>query len=225
MKASAFALGLCAALLLGAAGCDDVAPRVLLDLEGPRGEAEAPGPWTIAILTDGTVPRLFIAVDEDGFSTRPVTAAGAGQFVGVVPPLPVGTSIRYYAEAGGETAPAAGPRVVEIVAPRGPEPDASVGRCGLSFRAPLDGQQLREGVDDTAPQSGLQFTVIVDTDLPDGHPLRLEVETMGYADVVGVGQVGFRDVTMPTGEVRLRAHGRRDGGTCEAEITVFVSGS
>ena len=165
MKASAFALGLCAALLLGAAGCDDVAPRVLLDLEGPRGEAEAPGPWTIAILTDGTVPRLFIAVDEDGFSTRPVTAAGAGQFVGVVPPLPVGTSIRYYAEAGGETAPAAGPRVVEIVAPRGPEPDASVGRCGLSFRAPLDGQQLREGVDDTAPQSGLQFTVIVDTDL------------------------------------------------------------
>jgi len=224
MKASATALGLWAALLFGAAGCDDAASRVLLDLEGPRGEVEAPGPWTIAILTDGTDPQLFVAVDDDGFAPRPVTAVGAGQFVGVVPPLPVGTIFRYYAEAGGETYPGDGPRNVEVVAPRGPTPDAGVGGCSVSFRVPVDGQRLSEDADDTAPQSGLQFTVIVDTDLPDGHPLRLEVETTGYADVVGVGQVGFRDVTMPPGEVRLRAHGRRDGAPCEAEITVFVSG-
>jgi len=224
MKAFACLLALCFSLLMGGIGCDDVAPRVLLDLEGPRGMVDASGPWTIAVLTDGTRPALFVAVDDESFAAIPITAAGTGQFVGAVDPLPAGSQFRYYAEAGGEKMPTGTPRQVTVVVPRGPKPDAGLGRCRVSFRAPLEGQMLDEQIDDSAPQSGLQLTVIAETDLPDGHPVRLDVEGVGYADEVGAGQVGFRDVTLPVGEATLRLHGRRDGGDCEAEITVLVSG-
>ena len=163
----------------------------------------APGPWTVAILTDGTVPTLFVAIDDAGFTTVPVTAATGGQFLGVVPPLPVGSVFRYYVEGGGETLPVGEPHAVEVVRARGAAADGGAAMCSVSFRAPLEGQRLRPEVDDSAPEDGLQFTVIVETDLPDGHPLRLDVGTVGYADVVGVGQVGFRNVTLPPGGVVL----------------------
>lgn len=227
MRASVSILGVSLALLMGLAGCDDPTARVLFDLEGPQGQADAPGPWTLAALTDGTEPVFFFALDDDEFIALPTRQVGDGQFVTVVQPLPVGARFRYYVEAGGETLPADAPRRVEVVSAALTANDAGLGRCSLSFRTPRDGQTLREELDDSAPQHGLQFTVIVETDLPDGHAVRLDVSsegtTVGYADVAGAAQVGFRDVSLPVGQVRLRAQGRRDGAQCEAVIDLVVS--
>jgi hypothetical protein len=204
-------------------GCDEDSGRVLFDLEGPRGQVEVPGPWTVAVLTDGTRPALLVAVDDGEFAARSVAEAGRGHYVGTIDALPVGAFFHYYAKAGAESLPVGSPRTVEVVAPRAPSADAGVGRCTLTFRYPRADQRLTERSDDSAPQAGLQVTVILETDLPDGHPVRLEVEGTAYAEIAGAGQVGFRDVTLASGEVRLRADGRRQGGDCVSEVTVFVS--
>ena len=109
-------------------------PVVLLDLEGPRGRVEAPGPWTIAMLTDGTEPTLLISVDGSGFAANAVTSVGNGQFLSSVAPLPVGAVFEYAAKAGGESLPVGAARRVTVVAPRMAHPDVGVGQCRLWFR-------------------------------------------------------------------------------------------
>lgn len=212
------------ALLAGLAACADDDARALIDLEGPRGTATAPGPWGIAVLTDGTTPRLWIGGDAGDLTEAPLAAIGGGQFTGALPAAPVGSVLRYAVTAADETLPPDGPRRVTVVAPPRPEADAGPpATCRLAFRRPRDGDRLAEATDDGAPQAGLQLTVQVDAELPDGHPVRLRIGDAGHAGTVGQGLAAFAAVTLPPGEVTLVADAVPAGGEpCEAAITVTV---
>lgn len=222
----------CAVTAGVALGCADDLGRVLVDLEGPRGEVEAPGPWGVAVLTDGTAPTLFAARDGGGaaagFEVVPLDAIGGGQFVGALPAAPVGAVIRYYAEAGGDALPPGGadaPRRVEVIARRVIADAAPPGTCALRFTRPADGARLSAAQDDNAPQAGVQITARVETDLPGGHAVRLRVGDVGYAGVVEQGVVAFAPVTLPAGEVTLVVDAVPPGGgmPCEAAVMVVVA--
>lgn len=226
---------------LALSACAEDARRVLVDLEGPRGTVTAPGPWGVAVLTDGTMPRLWVAVDEGAFTEAALEAIGGGQFRGALPAAPVGTVLGYYTTAGGEALPptgAEGPRRVTVVAPPLPITDAGPpGECTLRFRRPRDGDRLSEATDDGAPQAGLQITVQVEADLPPGHAVRLRLDDVGHAGRVGEGLgegagqgfgpglVAFEAVTLPPGERTLIADAIPPGGgaPCTATITVTVA--
>lgn len=221
----AAAVWLCVLAL--AACADDPGPRVL-DLEGPRGRAVAPGPWLVEVLVSEGAPVVWLAIDDGPFERLPLVDRGAGRFAGLVPGAPVGTALRYYAQIGDalepETAPAV-PRTARVVA-LATEPDAAPTPppCALRFRRPLAGDRLRPPEDDGAPQAGLQITVVVETSLPDGAPVRLLVqEEEGAAAEAEGGVVAFEAVTLPPGAVRLTAEATPRGGEpCAAEVTVSV---
>ena len=226
---------------LALSACAEDPRRVLVDLEGPRGTVTAPGPWGVAVLTDGTTPRLWVAVDEGAFSETALEAIGGGQFVGALPAAPVGTVLGYYSTAGDEALPPAGaegPRRVTVVAAALPIADAGPpGECTLRFRRPREGDRLSEATDDGAPQAGLQVTVQVETDLPPGHAVRLRLDDVGHAgrvgqgfgpgleEELGAGIVAFEAVTLPPGERTLIADAIPPGGgeACTAAITVTVA--
>ncbi|MCB9528762.1 MAG: hypothetical protein R3F65_02235 [bacterium] len=212
------------ALVAALTACADDDGRVLIDLEGPRGTATAPGPWGVAVLTDGTRPRLWIGGEAGDLSEAPLAAIGGGQFTGVLPTAPVGAVLRYAVTAAGESLPPDGPRRVTVVAPPMPEADAGPPpTCRLAFRRPRDGDRLSEAADDGAPQAGLQVTVQVEAELPEGHPVRLRIGDDGHAGAVGQGLAAFAAVTLPLGEVTLVADAVPTGGEpCEATITVTV---
>ncbi|MCB9540441.1 MAG: hypothetical protein H6704_29845 [Myxococcales bacterium] len=207
-------------------GCDDGAGGYPIDVEGPRGRALLPGPWPVRVLTDGPAPTLYFAVDDGGFTTLPLGASGGGLFEGTLPAQPEGARLRYYVQVEGRAEPPGGAAapfaaVVQAVAAAAPDAGPS-GPCGLAFRHPVDGQAL-DRRDDGAPQAGLQLTVVVRSNLPDGTAARLEVEGVGYAGAAGGGVVAFEGVTMPPGEVALTADAVAPGGEpCAATITVTV---
>ncbi len=213
-------------LVLLAVGCDDDAGGYPIDVEGPRGRAPLPGPWPVRVLTDGPVPTLYFAVDDGGFTPLPLGASGGGLFEGALPAQPAGVRLRYYVQVGDRAEPprgSAGPfaAVVAAVAER-PADAGPAGACALAFRHPVDGQVL-DARDDGAPQAGLQLTVVVRSNLPDGTAARLEVEGAGYAGAAGGGVVAFEGVTMPPGEVALAVDAVAPGGEpCAASITVTV---
>lgn len=210
-----------AALLVGCA--DDTGLR-LLDLEGPVGQVVSPGPWALVVLTDGVVPQVVARVDEGPELTLPLEALGAGQFGGLLPTAPVGAFVSYRAIAGDETLPLAGPRRVEVIARPIEIVEDPPSDCLLAFRRPLAGQRLTLAEHDSAPQAGLQLTVLLETDLPGGHPVRLLVDDVGYAGVAGGGRVAFGAVTLPPGERILRAdtYAPNAGRMCSVEIGVEV---
>lgn len=216
-----------ALLVVGVAACADDLGRVLVDLEGPRGEVEAPGPWGVAVLTDGTTPTLWIARDDAPFETAPLDAIGGGQFVGALPAAPVGAVIRYYATAAADALPPGGadaPRRVTVVARPLTVDAAPPATCALRFTRPTDGARLSAADDDNAPQAGVQITVRVETDLPGGHAVRLRNGETGYAGVVEQGVVAFAPVTLAPGEATLIADAIApgDGLPCEAAVTVVL---
>jgi len=180
----------------------------------------------MTVLTDGTLAQAFVAVEPAPLAPLPLVEVVGGRFEGIVPDQPVGAVILYYARAGDETLPAAGaaqPHRFEVVA-RSEAPDAApvAAGCALRFRRPLDGERLAMA-DDAAPQAGLQLTVVVETNLPDGVVASLRAGEVGYAGRAGAGVVAFEAVTFPAGGVRLRAEGRAPGGRpCAAEISVRV---
>lgn len=221
-------------LLAAALGCAEDARLRLLDVEGPRGAVEAPGPWGVAVLTDGHPPRLWWAIGDDAptFAELPLAPLGGGQFTGAFPPAAPGVVVRYYAEAAGERLPPADTPAYrfEVVRAADDTPDAAPPPpCALVFNRPVDGQTLFEAIDDNAPQFGLQLTVRVGTDLPPGHAVRLRVGEASFAGRVGVGEVepgevAFGDVTLANGPQTLIADAvpPGDGAPCEASARVEV---
>lgn len=219
------ALALAWVVVLGV-GCDEGAGGRPIDVEGPRGRALLPGPWPVRVLTDGPAPTLYFAVDEGAFVALPLGASGGGLFEGALPAQAEGARLRYYVQVDDLTEPPRGataPFAAQVVAPTAAAPDAGPGGpCALDFRHPVDGQVL-DARDDGAPQAGLQLTVVVRSNLPDGTAARLEVEGVGYAGAAGGGVVAFEGVTMPPGEVELEADAVAPGGEpCAATITVTV---
>lgn len=213
-------------VVISSVGCGDDAGGRPIDVEGPRGRAPWPGPWPVRVLTDGPAPTLYFAVDAGGFSVLPLGATGGGLFEGSLPAQPKGARLRYYVQVDGRSEPpegAAAPFAADVVAPGVDAPDAGVsGPCALSFRHPV-AKQVLDARDDGAPQAGLQLTVVVRSNLPEGTPARLEVEGVGYAGTAGGGVVAFEGVTMPLGEVALQADAVAPGGEpCAATITVTV---
>lgn len=219
---------LCLALTLALAACAEDGAIRLLDAEGPRGTVPPPGPWGIAVLTDGAAPRVWWAVGEGGFVELALDAAGDGQFVGRLPPAGAGTTFAWYAELGPERLPPGGaeaPYRFAVVDPT--EVDAGPpSTCRLVFTRPLDGQRITEADDDNAPQAGIQLTVRVGADLPPGHAVRLTVGDASYAGRIGVGEaepgeVAFAGVTLGGGSQTLIADAVAPGGApCSAEVVV-----
>ncbi|MCB9547112.1 MAG: hypothetical protein H6706_14865 [Myxococcales bacterium] len=213
-------------LLLGAFGlaaCDD-APRaaVALDLDGPRGAVEAPGPWTIHAFTSDDRPvTLWAAVDDAPLAALGTGTDPAGGVWALLPAAPPGAVIRYYAAAGALREPAEGERHVTVRAPREIEPPTPPPMtCSLAFRFPVDGLQLAQR-DDDAPQAGVQITALLQTDLPDGAPARLVAGDRGYAASAAGGRLVFGGIDVPRGTLALVAEATPRGGTpCRAEVTV-----
>lgn len=209
----------CILALLSLACDDDAAPRIV-DLEGPHGRAEAPGPWPVAVLALRGTPQLMWATDDGEFAPLELRADG-DRHVGHLPDQPVGTVLRYFARAGDDVEPTV-PRTAEVVAPEA-TPDAGVppGRCALVFRRPRDGDVLTLAEDDAEPQAGLQTTVIVETNLADGVPARLRAGGIGYAGETGAGVVAFDGVSLRDGEQTLEVDAVAAGGEpCALAITV-----
>lgn len=214
-----------AALLLCLAGCADDTPARLLDLEGPEGRVPAPGPWAVEVLARTDALELRAQVGEGAFGAVPLTRAGDGRFVGQLGDQRVGTRVRYFVTGRGERLPEEGVRAFEVVATgAGPDAAPASGGCALAFRTPRDGARLGPD-DDAAPQAGLQLTVVVETNLDDGTPVRLDVDGTGYAGEARGGVVAFGDVAFGPGLHVLTAEGRRPGGPpCAAAIRVEAGG-
>jgi hypothetical protein len=211
--------------LLCPAGCADDTSARLLDLEGPEGRTPAPGPWPVRALARAGEVELHVQAGDGGVGAVPLSAEGGDRFAGLIDDQPPGTRVRYYATAAGERLPPEGAYVFEVVAPAaGADAGATPGDCALAFRAPRDGARLGPE-DDAAPQAGLQLTVVVETNLDDGTPARLDVDGAGHAGVAGGGVVAFADVTLAPGPHVLTAEGRRPGGPpCAAAIRVEAAG-
>lgn len=205
------------------AACDDADTPYIIDLEGPHGRALAPGPWPVAVLASDDTPQLMWAVDDGPFEPLELRADG-DRFVGALPDQPLGTTLRYFARVADDIEPA-NPRTAEVVVPAAP-PDMAVdpGRCALAFRHPRDRAELTPADDDSAPQAGLQLTVVVETNLADGVAARLTVGGVRYSGESGAGAIAFDDVTLAAGEQTLMADAVAPGGQpCEATITVRAS--
>ncbi len=206
-------------LALLAFACDDEASPRIIDLEGPHGRAEAPGPWPVAVLASGGTPQVMWAIDDAEFEPLELRADG-DRYVGRLPDQPVGTVLRYFARVEDDVEPTL-PRTAEVVASEAPA-DAGIppGRCALVFRRPKDGDVLTLD-DDAEPQAGLQTTVIVETNLADGVPARLRAGGVGYAGETGAGVVAFDAVALRDGEQRLEVDAVAAGGEpCALAITV-----
>lgn len=218
-------------LVLALAACAEDGRIRLLDAEGPRGMGPPPGPWGLAILTDGEAPRVWWAVNGADFAELPLDPVGSGQFVGQLPPAGPGTVFTWYAELGPERLPpqgAAAPYRFAVTDP-GSGDAAPPNTCRLIFTRPTDGQMVFEATDDNAPQARTQLTVRVGTDLPPGYGVRLTVGEATYVGRVGLGEaepgeVAFGAVTLNNGEQTLIADAiAPDGGVaCTAEISVQV---
>lgn len=217
-------------LALSLAACAEDGAVRLLDAEGPRGVGPPPGPWGVAVLTDGARPRAWWAVDDGPFEELPLSALGGGQFTGLLPPAGPGTVFGWYVELGPERLPPGGAQapyrfavVDDRIADAGPP-----NTCRLVFTRPVDGQTVYEDTDDNAPQARTQMTVRVGTDLPPGHGVRLMVGGARYTGRVGVGEVepgevAFADVTLADGPQTLVADALApEGEPCSAEIAVEV---
>jgi hypothetical protein len=212
------------ALSICSVACAETDARII-DVEGPRGWVEGPGPWALQVLTDGPAPTLQLDPGDGAFRALPLGAQGDGLYVGEIPDRPVGTSLRYYAELQGDVTPSASRpwQVLVVPALEAPLPPPAPGRCALRFRWPLAGAAVDRRAD-SAPQSGLQLVVVVDTNLPDGAAARLLVEGVGYAGRAGSGVVAFEAVTLPEGDVELVVDAAVAGGApCEDRVAVRVS--
>lgn len=253
MKWGARAALLSVAIAAAVVGCDDEADgRLILDVEGPRGVVEAPGPWLVRALTARPAAgTLYYLVDGEGAlrqapliqapeTSEPILQRG-------IEPLEVGASVWWFVEIAGERVPPcvsqrlpapgdgplaeglaeemmAGCAAMRVVAPRAPErPDAGPGGCSVAFLRPLDGQALGEE-DDGAAQAGFQVTVQVRTDLEEGSPVVLAVDGVeAGVSVVGTGEGAFRPVDVEPGRRVLTATGQPPfGEPCQAEIIIDV---
>jgi hypothetical protein len=200
--------------------CDDPAPLVI-DLDGPRGTVNAPGPWPVRVFAGGEPATLRVAVGAGDFTSVALALDAQGGYVGRLPDAPVGSVLRYYAVVAGRSEPdPERARQVEV-RPTGvladPAPPAA---CRLAFRWPTDGLIL-DSSDDGAPQAGVQITVVVDTNLVDGTAARLDVGGRGYSAAAGAGVLGFSGVTLPEGRVALVVEATPAGGRpCDAAIEV-----
>ncbi len=194
----------------------------MIDLEGPRGVAVAPGPWPVGVQTEGPEPRLEVVIDGV-VSAVPLSDEGLGRYVGLLPDAPLGARFTYQALLDDSAEPPS-PRGVEVVA-EAPLSDAGVVAqpCTMSFQRPLEGAVLGAD-DDSAPQAGLQLRVVVETNLPAGTPARLLVDgERGYAGLAGAGVVAFVNVDVEEGEHRLLADAWPAGGRrCGVGITLRV---
>lgn len=210
----------CAALSLSA--CDHTTPAPI-DLDGPRGQVQAPGPWPVRVFVSDATAEILAAVDDGPFVPVGLARTTDEGQLGLLPDAPVGSTVRYYARVGSRTEPSGGAvaaRQLRVVPVRAPADPAPPGACRLSFRWPTDGLRL-SAADDDAPQAGVQITVILETNLVDAAPARLDVEGRGYSGQAGAGVVAFANVTVPQGGVELVAEATPDGGTpCRARIRV-----
>ena len=213
-------------VLLVACGDGQSPPRVV-DLEGPHGFALAPGPWPVAVLVSDGEPEVMWAVGDDPLSPLALTPRG-DRYLGMIPDLPLGSVVRYYARVEDDLEPPGAPDLPRraVVVPSEAQPDAGVGPggCRLVFRRPVEGAVLGPE-DDGAPQAGLQVTVVLTANLDDGMATRLTVGSQAYAGAAGSGVVAFPGVTLEEGPRLLVADAARAGGEpCSAEIRVRVSG-
>lgn len=206
--------------------CDDAEYQPRLDLDGPQGQAVAPGPWRVQVFAEST-PSVFARVDEGAFEAVPLSQTRDG-WAGLLPSVPVGGRVSYYTRSGGALLPPEGeaqPRAFSVVA-AGPGPVAPPLPCTLSFRWPVEGLEITP-LADGAPQAGIQLIVVVDTNLADGFAARLGVvvddeEVDSYSGVAGIGVVAFDAVTIPEGTVELIAEATVPGGdACAARIKVL----
>ena len=142
-----------ALLVLSSNGCDLDAPVDPFDLEGPQGRVLGPGPWTVAVLTDGRAPRLSYSLNSEAFDALPLVDVGGDQYIGMLPARMPGESFRYYAVVGSHSMPpggAAGARVVDVLSAI--ESAAVSDRpCRLDFLRP-DVDRFAVAVD-SAPQA------------------------------------------------------------------------
>jgi len=207
------------ALLSLCAACDDATAPRIIDLEGPHGLAETPGPWPVAVLARGGTPAVMWATDDGDFTPLELRVDG-DRHVGRLPDQPAGTTLRYFARVEDDVEPEQ-PRTARVVDPA-PPPDMepAPGRCALAFRRPRQGDVLTFD-DDAAPQAGLQLTVVVSTNLADGVPARLRVGGVGYAGSAGAGVVAFEGVSLRDGEQTLEVDAVAAGGEpCGAVVIV-----
>ncbi len=217
------------ALLLLLAGCADPQPDPrVIDLDGPHGRAEAPGPWPVTVVAAEVAPEIWWAADDGAYERLDLNRVSSDHaYAGFLPDQQPGTTLRYYARAGGDLEPPGAPEVARTAEVVVEAPAADAGRpprgCALSFRRPVDGQRVGL-LDDGAPQAGIQLTVVLAADLPDGATARLRVDdTNGYAGVAGAGVVAFEGVDLSPGERVLRVDALVPGGApCEASATVRV---
>ena len=209
-----------ALLVLSSNGCDLDAPVDPFDLEGPQGRVLGPGPWTVAVLTDGRAPRLSYSLNNEAFDALPLVDVGGDQYIGMLPARMPGESFRYYAVVGSHSMPpggAAGARVVDVLSAI--ESAAVSDRpCRLDFLRP-DVDRFAEAVD-SAPQAGIQQSFVLTTNLDDGHPVRLRVAGTGYASQVRAGFVAFLDVTLPQDLNEVVVDAMRGAFTCQALLTI-----
>lgn len=203
-----------------ALGCAEAPAPGLVDLEGPRRQAVAPGPWRVAIVAEAGTPRLFAAVGDEPPVERPLSFEG-GVWLGSLPAAEPGTTLAYHARLGAAQLPADGPRTVPVVAPARPAEPAPTPTCAIRVLTPLDGARITAR-EDEAPQAGIQIgvTAVVEG-LADGEPIRLRWGSRGQVAQVVAGEVAFSAVTVLPGRQALVLDGQPVGGAlCRAEITV-----
>ncbi|MCA9547345.1 MAG: hypothetical protein KC613_23240, partial [Myxococcales bacterium] len=87
-----------------ALGCAEAPAPGLVDLEGPRRQAGAPGPWRVAIVAEAGTPRLFAAVGDEPPVERPLSFEG-GVWLGSLPAAEPGTTLAYHARLGAAQLP------------------------------------------------------------------------------------------------------------------------
>lgn len=210
-----------------AAGCDDGSSNGVIDLDGPRGAVDGPGPWPVTVYAGsaGQGAQIQWQLDDGPQETLPLIAARDDVMVGLLPDAPVGSTLRYFARlADGRVEPSMEPRTVRVR--ERPAIEVTPTPCRLSFRWPLDGLQLTRFAD-AAPQAGVQMIAVLETNQADGEAARLGIsnaaEPLGYSGEAGAGVVAFDAVLLQVGENTLVAEATAPGGeACRAEVTVTL---
>ncbi|MGK0358567.1 MAG: hypothetical protein ACI9U2_000856 [Bradymonadia bacterium] len=210
-----------------ASACDDPSTLGVIDLDGPRGSIDGPGPWPVTVYAGsaGRGAQVEWQVDDGPSQSVLLIAARDDVMVGLLPDAPAGSTLRYFARlADGRIEPQAQPRSVRILAR--PMVAATPTPCRLAFRWPIDGLRLTRFAD-AAPQAGVQLTAVLETNQADGEAARLAVASdanaVDYSGQVGAGVVAFDAVLLRVGANTLVAEATAPGGeACQAEIMVTL---
>ncbi len=219
--------------LLAACGDPSAPGAPAVDLEGPRGYVETPGPWLVraaapAALASGGL-WLEVALTEDPEQPPAVErlplieSARPDVHLALLPAAPEGVEVRYVLR-GAQAEPLTAPRSFTLV-PADP-PAAPPAECRVTLVSPDLSDPLGAPLsarDDTGQEAGVQVTFVARYAGPGYALVRLSLGGEEHLAATRRGEAALLGVRVPAGlsELRLEAFGER-AARCALEARVAL---